>query len=87
MVSAHKFGRCVEQLPNSAEQLRTAAEQLPNSCSKLVPTCRHNFVYPYIIFISSNARKRLALRPDPSIFILALTDTAQAVPLGVDMNM
>ena len=53
-----------------------------------IPTLYHNtFVYPYIIFISSNARKRLALRPDPSIFILALTDTAQAVPLGVDMNM
>ena len=46
-----------------------------------------HFLYPYIIFISSNARKRLALRPDPSILILALTDTAQAVPLGVDMNM
>ena len=29
MVPAHKFGRCVEQLPNSAEQLRTAADS-PN---------------------------------------------------------
>ena len=29
----------------------------------------------------------LALRPDPSIFIFPLTDTAEAVPLGVGMNM
>ena len=28
MVLPYKFGRCVEQLPNSAEQRRTAAEQL-----------------------------------------------------------
>ena len=52
-------------------------------CIPTLPTFR---VYLYI-YISSNARRRLALRPNPPIFTSALTDTAQAVPLGVEMNM